>query len=109
MADLTLLTAQAAAKILDVDPKTFRKMPVPFIIAGNSRRYTRAILEGWLERSVQQCQQIDQNAGPRRGKSRVSNTLSSGRGRPSGRSASGSAVIDFEQVAGLSGSRTQRP
>lgn len=98
---LTLLTAKEAAAILRVDVKTFRAMPVPYITAGLSRRYTVAILQSWLERSVQCPATQAPRAKRPRGSSPASNTSGNGRARRTGKSPFGSNIIEFEKVAGL--------
>ena len=101
--DMALLTALQAAAILGVDPKTFRSMNAPFIVAGRSRRYTRTLLQQWLERSVRQCQQTQESPPARLkgGKSPGKNTSGAAPGRRSGKSRSESNIIEFEKVAGL--------
>lgn len=98
---LALLTAKEAAAILRVDVKTFRAMPVPFVTAGLSRRYTRAILASWLERSVQCPTPLAPRGKRQGGKLPGSNISGSGQGRRIGRLPSGSNIIEFEKVAGL--------
>jgi hypothetical protein len=100
--DLYLLTATEAAAMLNVDVKTFRRMAAPFILAGRSRRYTRALLQSWLERSVVQCLPNEPPRGKRKpGKSPGKNTLLPGRVPPTGKSPSGSTIIEFEKAVGL--------
>lgn len=101
--NLALLTAAQAAAILDVDPKTFRTMQVPYVLAGKSKRYTRFSLQTWLERSFLQWQPTPErlSEGRRGGKSPAKHTSVSVRGRHIGKSASASTIVEFEKALGL--------
>ncbi len=98
--DLTLLTANAAAAILGVDVKTFKKMAVPYILAGRSRRYTRQGLQMWLERSLVDPYGEQFTAGTSV-KSRGSNTSRAAPTARSGISASKSEVVEFAKLLAL--------
>ena len=98
--ELALLTATEAAAILKVDVKTFRRLKVPFVLAGKSRRYTTTILQDWILRSTTQWR-----ATPARGKRKAApipaNSTSRGaKARPTGKLPSESTVIEFARVVG---------
>lgn len=107
VADLAFLTAEAAAKILDIDAKTFRRLGVDYILVGNSKRYTVPGIRAWQERSIQTCPS-SQREGPdgKQKRSQGRNTSLPGRGQRRSTTTSLSTVIDFARVAGL---RTEQP
>ncbi len=95
---LFLLTAAEAAAILGIDVKTLRGSDVPYVVISKQRRYTRALLLSWIERSVVTCQS---DHAPLRGRRPTRSISPKGRGRLSGKPDSGSNLIAFEKAVGL--------
>jgi excisionase family DNA binding protein len=46
-----LLTIDGLARLLAVDRKTVYRLPIPHVIVGTRRRYLRADVDAYLERS----------------------------------------------------------
>jgi hypothetical protein len=103
MDDLMLLTAQQAAALLGVDPKTLRRWGPPYVqMPGGARRFRRSALRVWIEQHQQEgTSAAVVAAAVSRSRARARNAWSGWKAVARGRSNSASTVLDFAEVAGL--------